>query len=206
MNKKVGLIVLVVVLALGALGVGYAAWSQSLNVTANVNTGTFGAKFASAVSNDDGTPGNILDPSSAGSWSGGVWDSGTRASTNVGNTTVAITTTTVTGDTLTVTINNAYPGYFGSVAVQVANTGSVPIKVVASGPQTQVNSGGGATTDLAVAVTGSLAAGPVPIAVGASAVGTITIGVGTNGGASSDPPKTGGSYTVTFTVTASQNQ
>ena len=47
--KKIGLIALIVVLSLGIIGVGYAAWSQALRTTGTVNSGTFKADFTTAV-------------------------------------------------------------------------------------------------------------------------------------------------------------
>jgi len=38
--KKIGLLALALVLALGALGVGYAAWTDTVTITGNVTTGT----------------------------------------------------------------------------------------------------------------------------------------------------------------------
>ncbi len=38
--KKLGLIVLAVILALGALGAAYAAWNSTINVSAAVEMGT----------------------------------------------------------------------------------------------------------------------------------------------------------------------
>ena len=38
--KKIGLIVLAVILALGALGAAYAAWNSTINVSAAVQMGT----------------------------------------------------------------------------------------------------------------------------------------------------------------------
>jgi len=38
--KKIGLLALALVLALGALGVGYAAWTDTVTITGTVNTGT----------------------------------------------------------------------------------------------------------------------------------------------------------------------
>jgi len=43
--KKIGLIVLALVVALGALGVGYAAWSDTLNITATATVGEFDVDF-----------------------------------------------------------------------------------------------------------------------------------------------------------------
>lgn len=38
--KKIGLICMALVLALGTLGVGYAMWTDTVNITGNVNTGS----------------------------------------------------------------------------------------------------------------------------------------------------------------------
>ena len=38
--KKFGLICMALVLALGALGIGYASWSDSIYIEGTVNTGT----------------------------------------------------------------------------------------------------------------------------------------------------------------------
>jgi hypothetical protein len=37
--KKTGMLILAIIIVLGSLGVGFAAWSQSLTITANVATG-----------------------------------------------------------------------------------------------------------------------------------------------------------------------
>ncbi len=99
-----------------------------------------------------------------------------------------------------------YPGYFATVYCTVVNNGSVPINVVAASPVISVLSGGGATTDIGVSVSGVLTGTTSNIAGnGASASGYITIGIGNgNNGATSDPPVGGGTYKVTFTLTAKQ--
>jgi len=38
--KKIGLLALTLIIALGALGVGYAAWTDTINITGTVHTGT----------------------------------------------------------------------------------------------------------------------------------------------------------------------
>ena len=47
--KKIGLIAIIVVLALGIIGVGYAAWSQVLNINGNVTTATSPQPLAQMV-------------------------------------------------------------------------------------------------------------------------------------------------------------
>ncbi|GAI88098.1 unnamed protein product, partial [marine sediment metagenome] len=58
--KKLGLLCLTLVLALGTLGVGYAMWSDTLTITGDVNTGEFIVVFDSQYDNDDSQQ---LDPS-----------------------------------------------------------------------------------------------------------------------------------------------
>jgi predicted ribosomally synthesized peptide with SipW-like signal peptide len=40
MKKKIGILCLALVLAVGALGIGYAAWTDTITINGNVNTGT----------------------------------------------------------------------------------------------------------------------------------------------------------------------
>ncbi len=212
--KKIGLIVLVVVLALGVMGVGYAYWSRNLTVTANVTSGTFNPQFGTAVTDDDGATGNLLDPAVAGTYSGSAWTVATRATQNVGQTTAAISTSAAgttggwTNDTLTITMGDSthptYPGYFATVYCTVVNNGNIPINLVDVAPAISVTSGSGAITDIGVSVSGVLT-GTNAINPGATVSGYITIGVG-NGfnGATTDPPIGGGTYKVTITLAAKQ--
>jgi hypothetical protein len=96
--KKLGLIILVVVMALGALGAAYAAWSQPLYVNGNVTNGTLKAEFGYIV--------NPPDPIAAIS---GV-----------------VSNAYFTGDLLTVTVANAYPGMDQYLYYQVGNIGTIP--------------------------------------------------------------------------------
>jgi hypothetical protein len=69
MNRKVGLIVLVVVIALGVLGVGYAAWTQTLTITGTVATAKFDVNFTGNTTPAAPTGGtvssSIADPKAA---------------------------------------------------------------------------------------------------------------------------------------------
>jgi hypothetical protein len=207
--KKIGLIAIVVVLALGIIGVGYAAWSQSITVSGTANVGSFGVKFENAASNDAGT---ANDPSSAGAWtfSGtGVppytW-SGTNLSQNVASTTGVITSVTKTNDTLTITLTNAYPGYYGSIAADVLNTGSVPVKMTVVQSAVTPSGTGASATDVKINYSGvfnDTSATQINASSGLQ-TGFITIGIGTEGGATTEPQMTGGTYTFTVTLTATQ--
>ncbi len=52
--KKLVLICLALVMALGALGLGYAHWSQTLTITEVVNTGKFCVGIRDVGTNDSG--------------------------------------------------------------------------------------------------------------------------------------------------------
>jgi len=211
--NKMGLVIIAVILALGCIGVGYAYWSRTLTANANVTSGTFNPQFGTAITDDDGISGNANDPTAAGTYSGSAWTV-TRTSQDVGLTTAAITTSAAgtsggwTNDTLSITMGSSahptYPGYFATVCCTVVNNGNIPISVVDVIPVITVQSGGGATTDIGVSVSGALT-GTNAIPANSSASGYITIGVG-NGfnGATTDPPTGGGTYKVTFTLTAKQ--
>ncbi len=207
--KKLGLITLVILVAFGSLGVAYSRWTRTLTATANVTSGTFNPQFGTAVSDDDGTSNNAIDPTAAGTYSGTAWTvNRTTTAQDVGKTTAVITTVTNTNDTLTITLGDsthpAYPGYFATVYCNVLNNGNVPITVSAALPASSVQSGGGATTDIGVTLSGVLT-GNASLAAGASASGYITVGIGNiTGGGTTDPPIGGGTYKVTVTLTAKQ--
>lgn len=136
--KKTGLIALALVLALGAMGVGLAFWNETLTIEGTVNTGALDVEFSDQKSNDDGTQ---LDPSERGAWTFGdpklpaTWIWGTaRYLYNVGSTTCVLTKDAggpEEGDyqTMTITVDNAYPCYYGSVAFTIDNIGTIPAHV-----------------------------------------------------------------------------
>jgi hypothetical protein len=100
--KKLGLIILVAVMALGALGAAYAAWNQSLYIQANVQTGTLSAII------------NVAD---------GYSPSATPNYVSVVNSTGAPYTQ------LTVTVTNAVPGAVISIPYQIYNNGTIPCNI-----------------------------------------------------------------------------
>lgn len=97
--KKVGLLILALVLALGALGAGYAYWTQNLYVNTTVNTG----ELEAIIENVD-VPEDI----------------------NGAHVTYELNSAE---DTLTITANGIYPGYTGIVHFNIKNTGTIPIYI-----------------------------------------------------------------------------
>jgi predicted ribosomally synthesized peptide with SipW-like signal peptide len=100
--KKMGFIILAVVLALGALGAGYAAWSQTLTINGSVSTGTYDVVFQNL---------------------------GTSETDALAVGTVTADNLATDGHSFKVTIGNGYPGYVGVATFEVKNTGTVPAKI-----------------------------------------------------------------------------
>jgi hypothetical protein len=111
--KKIGLIVILVVLVLGIIGVGYAAWSQNINVTGNVGTGSYIVKIA--------------QPTTATAYNegGSIPLSGTA--------TITVGSVTPDGPSagFSVTIANGYPGLVVNVPYTITETGSIPANITA---------------------------------------------------------------------------
>jgi predicted ribosomally synthesized peptide with SipW-like signal peptide len=142
--KKIGLIGLALVLGLGGLGVGYAMWSQTVNISGPVTTGTVDLSFQT----DDFEPPIVtdfyLDPDS-GNWIANLPENpqgydayiSEYLGKNIGRTTATYAdpeTDCVTdkpgNETLEIVVENAYPGYGPRVTYYLHNIGSIPIHVV----------------------------------------------------------------------------
>jgi predicted ribosomally synthesized peptide with SipW-like signal peptide len=122
--KKIGLIALIVVLALGVIGVGYALWTQVLTITGTATAGTFNVVF-------DGSATQPL-------------------TTLGGGDAFTVPTGTHTG---TITLANIYPGYdTGVMTFDLQNTGSVNASTVIVAGTTTITSGTGTAADLTVTV------------------------------------------------------
>lgn len=120
--KKIGVICLAVLLALGALGLGYAKWFDTLNIQGTVETGELDWEF---VANSFNQKDIGLD------WTGDLLTSPvlTQLDKDVGSTTGALCDTDDDGDfdLLTVTIDNAYPCYANDIHFWVHCNGTVPL-------------------------------------------------------------------------------
>jgi predicted ribosomally synthesized peptide with SipW-like signal peptide len=106
--KKIGLIAIIVVLALGVIGVGYAAWTQVLNVSGSVTAATFSVYFNNATAPTAPTGGTATD--------------------------VISVPGPTTGTTATLAVTNAYPGWTGNFVLTVKNNSSIPVTLALSGP------------------------------------------------------------------------
>jgi hypothetical protein len=137
--KKIGLLALALVLALGSLGIGYAHWTETLQIKGDINTGWIDVNFMSQYDNDGV---NMIDPTGPGEWDfsgpAPVWNG---ARLNDPPKDVAQTTSTYstwdqqrspanpTGNFAEIIVTNGYPSYWGSVAWDLKNHGSVPVEL-----------------------------------------------------------------------------
>jgi len=138
--KKLGIICIALVLALGSLGVGYAAWTDTIAVSGTVTTGSVAWEFTTCSLLDEFEP---ADP-------GGDYPTTTpdyttndgfvpnaegldywKLDKNVGWGEQLRVDSDGDGDydTLEVTLNNVYPSYFNTLAFYVRNIGTVPLKI-----------------------------------------------------------------------------
>jgi hypothetical protein len=118
--KKIGLICLTLVLVLGALGVGYALWSEELVIDTTVETGEVDWEFWNDI---DPTLPPYLSCQDVGD------DPGTVPPKDVGSTTGEFFDTDSDGDydLLVITVSNAYPLYWNHCSTWVHVNGSIPI-------------------------------------------------------------------------------
>jgi hypothetical protein len=104
--KKIGLLVLALVLALGTMGVGFALWSDVLYINGTVDTGRISAYWTC--------------------WA--AWDSET-AEKDYSSVSCSVTTTDETDDTLNITLIDAYPCIDYYVVADIHANGTLPIHV-----------------------------------------------------------------------------
>ena len=129
--KKIGIMALALVLALGVLGVGYAMWTDTVTINGTVETGNLILGVAD-ISTDD--PAGTADPQcGAGVNTEGkdvasfISINGTHKCWHVGPN---VFSTYELFDSVTETFDHVYPYYGPTVTVMVANCGTVPLKIL----------------------------------------------------------------------------
>lgn len=139
--RKLGLIIVVLVLALGSLGVAYARWSDTVYIDGEIQTGEVCWEYTSCSLLDeipsppywvgeeywyfhDYTCNNGFVPNAAGAQ---FWHS----DKNVGWGSQKIEDLDQDGrkETLTTTLENVYPCYFNAQSFYLKNCGTIPVKV-----------------------------------------------------------------------------
>lgn len=97
--KKLSIISLVLVVAIGLMGVGYALWSDVLYLDTTVHTGSIGLEWSQGVPYDNEAPEKD----------------------------VSYATCSIVGNTLTITVTNAYPCITYTIPIDLHVTGTVPV-------------------------------------------------------------------------------
>lgn len=125
--KKTSIISILVILAFGMMGIGFAMWSDTVSISAAAQAGELEFNYI------DGSAGS-LDPvgDSDGDQTSnyGMLSIGTcPEAKNVGSTATTMADTNADGykDKINVVVSNAYPCYFNDVSWYVANTGTIPL-------------------------------------------------------------------------------
>jgi len=103
--KKIGLLGMVLVLCLAAVGAGYAMWSETLNISGTVGTGNVDVEWSLHGFGDNEDEGKDVSSVNAEILNVGVKDQ----------------------ETLNVTVTNAYPCITYTVLFDITSTGSVPV-------------------------------------------------------------------------------
>jgi len=132
--KKIGILALTLVIALGALGIGYASWTDSVSITGTVNTGTVGIN-AVYFSGTDIYKDLSNDALVAVHWmadAGGqvIWTSGSAPASNV-LVASAGSTAGKLDDTIDITFVGAFPTDELTADFVIESVGTVPVIVTA---------------------------------------------------------------------------
>lgn len=109
-NKQLLALPLILVMTLSLTGIAFASWTDTLTFNGSVTTARLNLRVSAvypAIEENDPLNAGSVSVTPVGSFGG---------SSNV--------------QTITLTVENAYPGYNASVAIRVQNTGTIPAKFV----------------------------------------------------------------------------
>jgi len=140
--KKIGLLMLTMVIALGALGIGYAAWTDEINIVGTVDTGS----VCFSIEEDTFGEINTCRPSQFATQPDQNWYGWVPLAGNIScppgyefdtkpcsdKDVASIEMAPVYDDDgniveLKVTVHNAYPHFLGHLTYEVCNCGTIPI-------------------------------------------------------------------------------
>jgi predicted ribosomally synthesized peptide with SipW-like signal peptide len=149
--KKIAVICLALVLALGGLGVAYAAWTDTVEISGPVTAGEVSWEFddplnpgTPRITDDDHGPDPVAPPGSNEEGKDVAWKEFNFVDSDADG----------DKDVLEITVHNAYPWYTNHMSFWLHNNGTIPIKldyVVISGggeSYTLTSPGGVLTFDL----------------------------------------------------------
>ena len=116
--RKIGILMLVVVVALASLGVGYAMWDKTLYIDGTVNTGIFKVGFTRIV--------NEWDSEDWANWNGLPWKEVGDAWCELSESQYVPETDKTVYHRLHMTIVNGYPCYWAINKFTLDNAGTIP--------------------------------------------------------------------------------
>ncbi len=126
--KRLSLFSLIAVLTLALMGFGFAKWSDTVTISVAAESGevSWGFVSGSAFHQDNGSDVNA-DPGLINVGSGVIFFN--PEGKDVGSTTADLSDTNEDGvlDKLTITVHNAYPGYYNEISAKVQNFGTIPV-------------------------------------------------------------------------------
>jgi predicted ribosomally synthesized peptide with SipW-like signal peptide len=148
--RKIGLLIMVLVVSLGVLGIGYAAWTDEVTISGSVDTGEVCVEITCPLSYSDGLPASPPYTREEGATSGFDWNAtkppgngffigAIQTDKDVGWTTDDCYVD-LDGDgdlelrpspikTVTITFHNLYPCYLNHIGFGIYNCGSIPVKL-----------------------------------------------------------------------------
>jgi hypothetical protein len=126
--RKIGLLCLALVLALGTLGIGYATWSANVTIEQEVYSGELCMEFEDLTCSIDDDEG---DPDLNVEWSLCESHIKVPAGKDVAscNCTALDKDKNGTLETMLVTCNNTYPSYYNHLDFWLCNCGTIPYRV-----------------------------------------------------------------------------
>jgi hypothetical protein len=144
--KKIGLIALVAVLAVGGMGIGYAAWTDTIYINGTVGTGSVCLEIEPVFYGETNfCKDSINKPNEPAdyNWSGWIESRGSLSCPDgyrfvekyCSDKDVAEITFAEVLDNdgyieaLEVTVWNAYPHFLGQITFEVCNCGTIPVKI-----------------------------------------------------------------------------
>jgi hypothetical protein len=135
--KKIGLLSLALVLALGALGIGYAAWTDNIFISGTVETGSVCCHYVEpAFTLDDpydelGAPrvsyDRTCDPVTMGNRHVYGTQEGENDAKDVGSSEATIKAED--DHIVEVVLTNVYPCYFTTITTHIQNCGTIPVRL-----------------------------------------------------------------------------
>lgn len=139
--RKIVLISIALILALGGLGVGYAAWTDEVTINGTVDTGKVCMGITCPITSDDpsltpyftgwvvgiGGPGADWNVDDGYSGTPGFYNHVHQTEKNVGWVTTNCTLVPPPRKAVTITLHNVYPCYWDHISFGVENCGTIPI-------------------------------------------------------------------------------